>query len=103
MQKHHADVLQMPAIKKGQDTVDILRVEHLSFVVEGRRILNDLSLSIEQGIVHSILGPNAAGKSTLAAVLMGCCDYPPSSGNVFFMGKDITHLPIHERALSRLK
>jgi len=78
--------------------MDILRVEHLAFVAEGRNILHDLSLAVEQGTVHSILGPNAAGKSTLAAVLMGCNGYPPQSGKVFFMGKDITHLPIHERA-----
>jgi len=78
--------------------MNILRIEHLSFAAEGRSILNDLSMAIEQGIVHSILGPNAAGKSTLAAVLMGCNGYSPQSGKVFFRGEEITHLPIHERA-----
>jgi Fe-S cluster assembly ATP-binding protein len=77
---------------------EMLRAEHVSLVRDGRSILSDLSLSITAGTVHSILGSNAAGKSSLAAALMGCSDYALTSGSVYFLGKDITRLPIHERA-----
>jgi branched-chain amino acid transport system ATP-binding protein len=50
--------------------------------------VNDLSLAIEAGTLHSIIGPNGAGKTTLFNLLTGT--YPPSSGRVFFDGRDIT-------------
>lgn len=78
--------------------MEILTVEKISLVLEGREILKDLSLSVKAGTIHSILGPNAAGKSSLAYVLMGCCDYFPQSGRIYFMGEDITNFPLQKRA-----
>ncbi len=78
--------------------MEILKVERVSLNLEGRQILKDLSLSIEANTIHSILGSNAAGKSSLAYVLMGCCDYIAQSGKIYFMEKDITSLPIYKRA-----
>jgi Fe-S cluster assembly ATP-binding protein len=80
------------------DKMEMLRAEHISLVRDGRSILKDISLSVTAGTVHSILGSNAAGKSSLAAALMGCSDYALTSGSVFFLGKEITRLSIHERA-----
>jgi len=78
--------------------MEILRLENISLKLEGRQILKDLALSVEADTIHSILGSNAAGKSSLAYLIMGCSDYIAQSGSVYFMGKDITTLPIYERA-----
>lgn len=61
-------------------------------------ILTGLSLSIESGEVHALLGTNGTGKSTLASLIMGCEGYRPSGGEVRFDGKVIDRLPLHERA-----
>lgn len=78
--------------------MEILKVEKVSLRLEGKEILKDLSFSVEDGTIHSLLGPNAAGKSSIAYCLMGCCDYLPQSGRILFDFKDITTLPMDERA-----
>lgn len=62
------------------------------------RILDGLSLSIDQGEVHALLGTNGTGKSTLAYLVMGCEGYAPSSGDILFAGQPLGGLRIHERA-----
>lgn len=78
--------------------MEILRAEKISLNIEGRQILRDLNLLVEAGTIHSILGTNAAGKSSLAYVLMGCGGYIPQSGKIYFMGEEISRLPLYERA-----
>lgn len=78
--------------------MEILKMEKISLNLKGRQILKDLTLSVESNTIHSILGPNAAGKSSLAYVLIGCSDYIAQSGRVYFMGKDITNFPVYKRA-----
>lgn len=78
--------------------MEILKIENISLSLGGRQILNGLSLSVKAGDIHSILGPNAAGKSSLAYVIIGCCDYTAGSGRIYFRGKDITTLSIYNRA-----
>jgi Fe-S cluster assembly ATP-binding protein len=78
--------------------MEILRLDKVSLQLEGRQILNDLSLSVEEGTIHSILGANAAGKSSLAYCLMGSPEYLPQKGKIYFLSHDITHMPIYERA-----
>ena len=78
--------------------MEILRIEKISLNLEGRQILEDLSLSVKSGTIHSILGSNAAGKSSLAYVIMGCCDYIAQAGKVYFLEEDITHLSVSRRA-----
>lgn len=78
----------------------MLTVEHLSYEVieEGnkQRILDDISFTVEDGEMLVVTGPNGGGKSTIAKVLMGIV--PAAEGRIFLDGKDITHLPVHERA-----
>jgi len=76
----------------------LLQIEKISLNLEGRQILKDLSLSVKEGTIHSILGSNAAGKSSLAYVIMGCCDYIAQSGKIHFLGEDITNLSVSKRA-----
>lgn len=76
----------------------MLKIEDLSVKVDSKDILRRVSLEIKNGEVHALLGPNASGKSTLAQVIMGSPDYKITEGKISFKGKDITKLPIEERA-----
>ncbi len=80
------------------DTPPLLQVERLSLNRDGRQILRDVSLSIQQGQVHALVGVNGSGKSSLAYALMGCAGYEPDAGRIWFEGQDITHLPLDQRA-----
>ncbi len=59
------------------------------------QVANGLDLAFESGVITAIIGPNGAGKSTLINMLSGLI--PPDSGEIFFMGRNITRLPIHKR------
>jgi lipopolysaccharide export system ATP-binding protein len=73
-----------------------LRAEHLIKRYKARTVVNDLSLQINSGEVVGILGPNGAGKTTAFYMLVGLvkCD----SGNIFLDDRDVSSLPIHQRA-----
>ncbi|MDL5039391.1 ABC transporter ATP-binding protein [Comamonas sp. Y6] len=62
----------------------------------GFKALTDVSVKIRPGVLTSIIGPNGAGKSTYFNLLSGA--FSPSSGQIFFMGRDITALKPHEFA-----
>lgn len=76
----------------------LLEIKGLTFIVNGRKIIKNLSLVINPQEVHALLGANGSGKSTLAYLIMGCEGYSPSSGEIIFDGKVINNLKIHERA-----
>jgi Fe-S cluster assembly ATP-binding protein len=76
----------------------LLELTGLSLDLGGHRLLHDINLDVATGELHVLLGANGAGKSSLAYAVMGCAGYPPSAGRIRFAGKDITALPIHERA-----
>ncbi len=63
-----------------------------------KKPLAGLDLAVEQQEIHALLGANGAGKTTLANLIMGCAGYAPTSGKIFFQGRLINALPIHERA-----
>ncbi len=75
-----------------------LSIRNLNLSRDGVPILRDLSLEVRRGEVHSILGMNGTGKSTLAYAIMGLAGYQPQSGRIFFEGQDITDLPVSARA-----
>jgi Fe-S cluster assembly ATP-binding protein len=76
----------------------ILKIEDLHVTVEGKEILNGLSLEVPLGEVHAIMGPNGSGKSTLANTLMGHPRYEVTGGHIYFKGEDITALSPDQRA-----
>ncbi len=79
----------------------LLEVDNVVYKADGRpgaAILDGLSLAVDRGEVHALLGTNGTGKSTLAYLVMGCEGYRPCSGQVRFEGRDIADLRLHERA-----
>ncbi len=76
----------------------VLQIEDLRVEVEGKEIVQGLSLEVPAGEVHAIMGPNGSGKSTLANTLMGHPRYKVTNGRVLLKGEDITDLRPDERA-----
>lgn len=80
----------------------MLKIENLHAEIDGKKILNGLTLEVAAGEIHAIMGPNGAGKSTLAYVLGGRPGYEVTEGSVSFMGQDLFELEPHERAAAGL-
>jgi branched-chain amino acid transport system ATP-binding protein len=71
----------------------LLQTEKLTKNFEALPAVDHVDLSVEAGTIHSLIGPNAAGKTTLFNLISG--ELEPSAGQVVFNGKDITNLPTH--------
>jgi Fe-S cluster assembly ATP-binding protein len=76
----------------------MLKIENLHVKVDGKEILQGLTLTIPTGEVHAVMGPNGSGKSTLANVLAGRPGYEVTAGAVSFEGRDLLALAPEERA-----
>lgn len=76
----------------------LLEIDHLSFRVPARPVLEGFGLTVEAGEIHALVGTNGTGKSTLAYLIMGCEGYRPAEGEIRFDGRRIDGLPLHERA-----
>lgn len=74
----------------------ILDAQHIASGYGELQILWDVSLSLEEGRLTTVVGSNGAGKTTLLRTLMGLL--PPWEGKVFFNGRDVTRLSPHEKA-----
>jgi len=75
-----------------------LEIKNLHVNIEDKEILKGLDLTIEQGKIHAIMGPNGTGKSTLAYTLMGHPSYTVTEGEVTFKGQNILELEPDERS-----
>ena len=80
----------------------MLKIDNLHAEIDGKTILNGLTLEVPAGEVHAIMGPNGAGKSTLSYVLGGRPGYEVTAGSVEFNGQDLLDLEPHERAAAGL-
>jgi Fe-S cluster assembly ATP-binding protein len=76
----------------------MLSIKDLKAEIEGKKILNGLSLEVKAGEVHAIMGPNGAGKSTLSSVLAGRAEYEVTSGTVTYEGKNLLDMSPEDRA-----
>lgn len=76
----------------------LLNVSNLTAGYGGGKILHDVSLSVEEGEILSVIGRNGVGKTTLMKTLIG--DVKTSNGKIDFMGKDVSKLRAAQRARS---
>ncbi len=75
----------------------MLELQHISWTAPGgSQVLRDVSLTIPEGKLTVITGPNGGGKTTLAKIIAGI--ETPDSGKIFLDGKDITDLDVTQRA-----
>ena len=82
-------------IKNFKQKKELLRLEKISVYFGKRKILEDLSLSLNQGEILGLLGPNGVGKSTIFNVIIGLLK--PNYGSVFIEEKNVTQDPIFYR------
>jgi len=73
-----------------------IKTKNLVKIYRKRRVVDDVSLEINEGEVVGLLGPNGAGKTTTFYIIVGLID--PDKGNVSFNGKGITKIPMFQRA-----
>ena len=78
--------------------MSLLSIRDLHAGIGDMEILKGINLEINAGEVHSIMGPNGNGKSTLAGVIAGNPKYHVTAGEVLYNGKNILDLPVEVRA-----
>ena len=74
----------------------IIETRNLVKVYGQRRVVDDVSLSVEQGTIVGLLGPNGAGKTTTFYMVVGIAK--PDSGTILLDGQDIGQMPLYQRA-----
>jgi Fe-S cluster assembly ATP-binding protein len=75
-----------------------IEIRNLHVAIEDKEILKGVDLTVQQGEIHALMGPNGTGKSTLAYALMGHPNYEVTEGEVWFKGQNIVELAPDERA-----
>ena len=93
----------MAIIKKFRITtfkkqINKILLKNISLSYNKRQVLEDIYLSFREGEICGLLGPNGVGKSTLFNIIVGLIK--PNYGNISINGKNVTNIPIYERALN---
>ena len=76
----------------------MLEIKNLYVEVDGKAILNGVTLTVPAGEVHAIMGPNGSGKSTLSYTLAGRDGYDVTAGSATLLGQDLLGLEPEDRA-----
>jgi len=74
----------------------LLKADHLIKKYKSRTVVNDVSVQVQQGEIVGLLGPNGAGKTTTFYMIVGMIK--PNDGRITVDGKDITYMPMFQRA-----
>lgn len=76
----------------------MLKIKNLTVKAEDKIILKDFSLNIKNNEIHTLMGLNGSGKSTICKVIMGDPNYIVESGSIFYKEIDLLKLDTTERA-----
>ena len=76
----------------------ILKAQNLMKSYSGKKVVKDISLTVNQGEIVGLLGPNGAGKTTSFYMIVGLIK--PNGGNIFLDNQEITRFPMYKRAQS---
>ena len=74
----------------------LIQTEQLVKAYKGRKVVREVEVNVKPGEIVGLLGPNGAGKTTSFYMIVGLVR--PTSGKVFFNGKDVTSVPMYKRA-----
>ncbi len=74
----------------------MIKTDQLVKIYRGRKVVNEVSISVNRGEIVGLLGPNGAGKTTTFYMVVGLVR--PAAGHVTLDGDNIAHLPMHLRA-----
>lgn len=77
----------------------MLEIKNLSVSLDGKKLLDDINISVETGARHLLSGHNGCGKSTLVGTIAGNPTYTIDSGKIIFDGRDITNENATTRSL----
>ena len=76
----------------------MLELKNIRKSFDGKPVLNDISLEVQDGEIISILGPSGGGKTTLLNVIQGIIDI--DGGKLIYNGKDLTRVPMEQRGFN---
>ena len=85
-----------PAERPAEKSSELLRTEKLVKIYGGRRVVNEISITVNHGEIVGLLGKNGAGKTTTFYMIVGLIH--PDGGSVFFRGMDVTREPMFRRS-----
>ena len=83
-------------VENSLPNISKLETREISKTYHGRRVVDDVSVFVQQGEVVGLLGPNGAGKTTSFYMIVGLIS--PDSGRILVDERDITSLPMYQRA-----
>src|SRR5688500_7126841 len=75
--------------------MSVLETRDVSIRFGGIQALANINIRVGEWEIVGIIGPNGAGKTTLFNCVSGF--YSPTEGDVWFKGRNVTKLPVHER------
>ena len=73
-----------------------LEIQNISLTIDGRHIVDNVSISVKPGEIVGLLGPNGAGKTSTFNLAVG--NIKPNKGNIFMNNRLITHFPLPRRS-----
>lgn len=82
--------------KMAVDETYLIQTEQLVKAYKGREVVREVAINVKPGEIVGLLGPNGAGKTTSFYMIVGLVR--PTSGKVFFNGKNVTSVPMYKRA-----